>query len=50
MIFPDDGKLSFYSDLLSQVNAKGDEGFATQLVSLIGIVMDRADNRPITGD
>jgi lysophospholipase len=50
LIFPDDGKLSFYSDLLSQVNSKGDEGFATQLVSLIGIVMDRADDRPITGD
>jgi len=34
LIFPDDGKLSFYSDMLSQVNAKGDDGFNTQLVSL----------------
>lgn len=35
LIFPEDGKLSFYSDLLSEVNAKNDEGFVTQLVSTI---------------
>jgi hypothetical protein len=39
LVFPDDGKLSFYSDLLSQVNAKGDEGFNTQLVSPLHIEM-----------
>jgi len=35
LIFPEDGKLSFYSDLLSEVNAKNDEGFVTQLVSTV---------------
>ena len=34
VIFPDDGKLTFYPDLLSEVGAKKDAGFQTQLVSL----------------
>jgi hypothetical protein len=32
LIFPDDGKLSFYYDMLSNVRAKGND-FPTQIVS-----------------
>ncbi|WWC98312.1 phospholipase B [Kwoniella sp. B9012] len=39
LIFPSDGKLSFYTTLASEVNAKSDAGFPVQLTDLWGLAI-----------
>jgi hypothetical protein len=44
LIFPDDDKISFYYDLLSEVSRKGDEGFPTQIVCHFRLCKANADH------
>ncbi|KAK8850671.1 hypothetical protein IAR55_004591 [Kwoniella newhampshirensis] len=39
LIFPDDDKVSFYTELITETHAKGDEGFPTQLTDLWGLAV-----------
>ncbi|WWC72722.1 phospholipase B [Kwoniella pini CBS 10737] len=39
LIFPDDDKLSFYTSLVTETNAKKDAGFPTQLTDLWGLAI-----------
>ncbi|WWC65337.1 uncharacterized protein I303_107955 [Kwoniella dejecticola CBS 10117] len=39
LIFPEDGKLSFYTSLATEVNAKSDAGFPTQITDLWGLAI-----------
>ncbi|WWC92469.1 uncharacterized protein L201_007427 [Kwoniella dendrophila CBS 6074] len=39
LIFPDDGKLSFYTELVTETNAKSDQGFPVQITDLWGLAI-----------
>ncbi|WRT70853.1 phospholipase B [Kwoniella shivajii] len=39
LIFPDDDKVSFYTELVTETNAKNDAGFPTQLTDLWGLAV-----------